>query len=276
MDIELNREQVPEDAKAWVVLLARLGWAMKGVVYAMIGILSLEAVLQARSASEEIGQQDAFIAIARQPFGQVLLGFVALGLFGYGLWRVVEAIQDPQRLGSGLKGIAVRVGFVTTAIFYWALAYSAVQIILGSRQSDDDTELVVNTVMQMPFGRYLIGFVGVAIFSVGAIQFYRVYSKEFTRHLRLYEMDEALRESAIRLGQVGLVARGIGLALIGYFLFLAALQYNPDQAGGLGNALQRLALAPYGPWALGAVSIGLIAYGIYAIALARYRRIYVK
>ena len=156
MDIELNREQVPEDAKAWVVLLARLGWAMKGVVYAMIGILSLEAVLQARSASEEIGQQDAFIAIASQPFGQILLGVVALGLFGYGLWRVVEAIQDPQRLGSGLKGIAVRVGFVTTAIFYWALAYSAVQIILGSRQSDDDTKLIINTVMQMPFGRYLI------------------------------------------------------------------------------------------------------------------------
>ncbi len=35
--------------------------------------------------------------IGAQPFGLVLLGLVALGLTGYALWRLVQALADPDR-----------------------------------------------------------------------------------------------------------------------------------------------------------------------------------
>ncbi|MCB0062153.1 MAG: DUF1206 domain-containing protein, partial [Caldilineaceae bacterium] len=50
---------------------------------------------------------------------------------------------------------------------------------------------------------------------------------------------------------------------------------NPNEAVGIGEALQKLAQQPYGPWLLGFVAVGLVAYGFFAIVLARYRRIFI-
>jgi hypothetical protein len=79
---------------------------------------------------------------------------------------------------------------------------------------------------------------------------------------------------AVRTGQAGLTARGVVFVIIAYFLVQAAVTYDPNKAGGLGQAFQTLASQPFGPWLLGIVAVGLIAYGIYGLFLARYRRIY--
>jgi len=42
---------------------------------------------------------------------------------------------------------------------------------------------------------------------------------------------------------------------------------------GLDGALQALAEQPYGPWLLGIVALGLVAYGVHMGVQARYRRI---
>ncbi|MCP3141459.1 DUF1206 domain-containing protein [Pyxidicoccus sp. QH1ED-7-1] len=53
----------------------------------------------------------------------------------------------------------------------------------------------------------------------------------------------------------------------------AAIQADPGEAGGLGEALTALAEQPFGPWLLGAVALGLVAYAVYQLLEARYRRI---
>ena len=58
-----------------------------------------------------------------------------------------------------------------------------------------------------------------------------------------------------------------------FFLIQAARQSDPNQARGLGGALAALAQQPYGPWILAIVAIGLVAYGIYLLVEARYRRV---
>ena len=61
--------------------------------------------------------------------------------------------------------------------------------------------------------------------------------------------------------------------MIGFFLVRAAWQYDPDEAIGLDGALAKVLRADYGDTLLGAVASGLIAYGIYCFAEARYREV---
>lgn len=86
-------------------------------------------------------------------------------------------------------------------------------------------------------------------------------------------MSQTERTWSTRLGRVGHGARGVTFLIIGGFLIQAAIQANPEQARGLGGALRTLEQQPYGPWLLGLVALGFIAYGIYLEARARYRRI---
>jgi len=76
------------------------------------------------------------------------------------------------------------------------------------------------------------------------------------------------------IGIAGLAARTVVFGLIGWFLVKAAIEYDPQEAVGLDGALARLAEAPYGPVLLGFTAAGLIAYGLFCVAQARYRRVW--
>jgi Domain of Unknown Function (DUF1206) len=86
-------------------------------------------------------------------------------------------------------------------------------------------------------------------------------------------MSQAEQTWAVRLGRLGIAARGIVFGIIGLFLIQAAKQSDASQAKGFGEALASLEQQPFGPWVLGLVALGLIAYGIYSVVEARYRRI---
>lgn len=268
-------EAAYQDAQPWVIRLARWGYAAKGVVYLIIGGLALGSVLT--TSGQTTGPTGALQEVATQPFGQVLLALIAIGLAGYAIWRFVQAIKDPDHEGSDAKGIFKRIGYAVSGVTYSGLAISAVGMIMGSGGSGGSggqAEGITAQVMSQPFGRWLIAIAGVIVIGVGVYQFYKGAAAKFIKVLKLSEMSPGERTWAIRSGRVGLLARSVVYALIGWFLIQAAITANPDQAGGLGEALQTLAQQPYGPWLLGIVALGLMLYGIYSLVLARYRRIY--
>jgi Domain of Unknown Function (DUF1206) len=76
-----------------------------------------------------------------------------------------------------------------------------------------------------------------------------------------------------RVGQVGNVAKGVSIGLIGILLGVAAVRHNPDEATGLDAALKGLAAQPYGPYLLIAVAVGIVAYGVFCFFDARYHRV---
>jgi hypothetical protein len=86
-------------------------------------------------------------------------------------------------------------------------------------------------------------------------------------------MTPAIKKWFTWFGTVGHVARAIIFGLVGIFLLKAAIDYKADEAIGLDGALAKLYGQPYGPWLLGAVAVGLIAFGLFSISEARYRRI---
>ena len=272
--METRAEDASREVIPWVVWLARIGYGAKGVVYFTIGLLAAQAAIG--SGGQTTGPSGALASIADNPFGMVLLALVALGLFGYALWRFVEAWVDPENAGTDAKGVAKRVGYAISGVIYALLGVEAVQILLGSASGggnrvDDWTARL----MAQPFGAWLVGIVGVVVVGTGLYQFYRSYSAKFREKLKLYEMSGREVKWATRAGRIGFAARGVVYVLIGSFLVVAAYRSNPEQAGGIGQALQTLSRQPYGPWLLGLVAIGLMAYGIFAFVLARYRRIFI-
>lgn len=261
-------------ASPWVEWLARLGFAAKGVVYSLIGVLAIQYAFG--QGGQTTGSTGALETIAGEPFGQILLGLIALGLVGYSVWQFMRAAMDTESQGSDAEGVVKRIGYAASGIIYFGLAMVAGGLAIGSAIGGGGGSNISDwtaTVMSQPFGRWLVGIGGVIVIGVGLYRIYKGYSTKFQEKLNLGEMSETERKWTVRFGRAGLAAQGIVFAMIGSFFVQAAVQYQPSEARGLGGALQTLAEQSYGPWLLTIVALGLVAHGIYMFILARYRRI---
>lgn len=259
----------------WIEKLARLGYATKGIVYAIVGILAVKIAVY--SGAEKADSAGALHAIAAQPFGQILLILIAVGLAAYALWRFVEAVLDPERQGGDADGVVHRLGYAISGLIYGGLAAEATLLIVdaskASGNSGDSTSDWTARLLQQPFGQWLVGIVGAGIIGFGFYWLYRAYSTKFRKKLDLGRMSQQQKTWAIRISRIGIAARGIVFVLIGSFLIQAARQYDPSKAKGTDGALHALAQQPFGKVLLAIVALGLIAYGIYMGIQARYRRI---
>lgn len=252
--------------------LARLGYAVKGVVYGLIGVLAVMAALG--EGGQTSGSRGVLDTIAGGPFGQVLLGLVAAGLFGYALWRFVQSIVDPDNKGTDAEGLVKRTGYFISGLIHAGLGIAAVRLLLGSGSGGGSSaDSRTATLMEQPFGLWLVGIVGAVIIGFGLYQLYKAKEASFFDKLKTGQMSATERTWAKRSGRAGLAARGVVFGIIGFFLIQAALSANPQEARGLGGALDTLAAQPYGPYLLGLVALGLVGYGVYCGVNARYRRI---
>ena len=109
--------------------------------------------------------------------------------------------------------------------------------------------------------------------SVGLYQLYAAYEAKFRDDLRLDRMGDAEERWVIYAGRVGTAARAIAIGVAGVFLLLAAYQSDPSETRGLGAALETVQDQPLGSYMLGAIAFGLLVYGAFMFAIARYRRI---
>jgi hypothetical protein len=257
-------------ARPWVERLARLGYAARGTVYVLVGLLAVQTAFGARRHATDT--RGALHVVAQQSVA--LLAVLAVGLFGYAFWRVVQGGLDTERKGSDLKGLAKRAAMVGSGLIYGGLALAAARMALGAHEGHDQAaQAWTARLMSMPFGRWLVAGVGIGVMIGGLQQIRRGWTAKFHDTLKTKEMDAAERRLALRSGQLGFIARGIVFLLSGGFLVQAARRFDPGQVRGLAGALETLAQQPAGPWLLGATAVGLIAFGAYSLLLARYRRI---
>jgi hypothetical protein len=256
----------------WVERLGRVGLVAKGVLYAVVAILAVKVALGGREESPD--RHGALHAISEQPFGKVLLVLLALGLAGYALWRLAQAVFDRDLEGEGAKGLAKRGTALAKAALYAGLCALTVSTLFGDETSGGGNEQKTTAgVFEWPAGRYLVyaaglGFVGAAIFNG-----YRAVTCKFEKKLKTGEMSEAEETAATGVGILGHLARMVVYGLIGIFLLRAAWDFDAKEARGLDGALLEVAQAPYGGLLLGAVAVGLFAYALYCFVEARYRKI---
>ena len=249
--------------------LARAGFLAKGIVYIIIGWLAVQIVIG--SGGQTTGPQGALQVIRQAPAGQFLLILTGIGLVAYALWRLAQAIFDPEgeSAAEGAKGTAKRIGFAISGLVYGSLGVSVLTASFGggggSGGGSTSTQGMVATLLQSTAGRWLVGIIGVIIIGVGLYQFKKAAEAKFMR--KLSTNANWIR----RAGQIGFAARGVVYGVIGVLTIVAAVQLDPSQTGGINEALTTLANQPYGPWLLGGVAVGLILYGVYAATLVRYR-----
>lgn len=250
-------------------VLARAGFLARGLVYGIIGVLALEVALD--HGGKLASQKGALREIEQKPLGHALLIAVAIGLGGYASWRLLRAALGHGPEGSD-KGVE-RLGGLASGLVYAAMCVLAIKVLMGTAGSSGNAKKTTADVFDWPAGRWLIGVAGLVMLGVSAYQLYRGVKQKFLEDSKTDEMPPAVRQWIARVGTVGHVARGVVFALVGIFFLKAAIEYDPKEAVGLDGALGKLAESSHGPWLLGAVALGLLAFGVYSVSDARYRRI---
>lgn len=249
--------------------LARVGYGTRGIVYLLVGGLALLSVF---GGGSDVDSRSALNVVLRQPFGQAWLWVIAAGLLGFVLWRLAQALLDADNHGKSLKGLAVRGGLLVSAVTYGALAFYAARNAMrfASESGGSGNDGLVAWLMGQPYGRYLVGAVGLAIAGAGIAHI----SKGLTHGYRKYFDARARQHSLIEpVCTYGLAARGVLFVVIGGLFIFAAVVVQPEQAGTLSEAMSWLRNLPFGALIYAAAALGLFAFGAYGLIEARYRHV---
>ena len=254
--------------------LARFGYGAKGFVYGAIALLALLTAFNA--GGKTTGTTGALHAIAQQSFGKILLILIAIGLAGYVFWRLIQAIKDPEHKGNDAQGIFSRLGYLTSGLAYLGVAANAALLAMGSSSGSSGNSTKQDwtaTLMQQPFGRWLVGLGGALVIGIGFYRIYRAYKTKFRKKLDLKELDSQTKDWLVKVSRFGIAARGFVFIMMGFFFLQAAHQYNPQKVRGLDGVLATLIQQPFGKVLLAIMALGLFSYAVYLFLQARFRLI---
>lgn len=254
-------------------LLERLGYAVRGALYAVMGLLVVGIALNI-GGGKATDLSGSLVFLTGNPLGKLVLIVAVVGLSAYSVWGFIRAIYDPLNRGSDASGYAARLGFVSSALSYLAIVFFALQLLAGSGgTSGDSTQKTVASILVHPAGGIVTVIIGVVALGVGIGQFVEAYRATFARDLKGAEMSASERSLAIGLGRFGMAARGVTFLVIGWFLIQAGLHHDAGQATGFGGAFLFLLAQPYGHLLVGVIGLGFVALGLHSFACARWVRL---
>ncbi|ACO47011.1 Conserved hypothetical protein; putative membrane protein [Deinococcus deserti VCD115] len=255
--------------------LARFGYASKGLVYGMVGMLALSVALGRGGATTD--SQGALIRLQDLPGGTILMWLLVLGLIGYALWQMVRAFLDPERQGKEAKGIVKRIGYFLSGLVNLGLALFAARLAMrGSASRNQQSEAqAAGDVLALPGGQLLLGLAGLVLLAVAGNQLYSAAGAKFMKRMK-FSGSAGHGEKLKRIGQIGIGARGITLGIIGVFLLVAAWRNKAGMVPGVSEVLTWLNQQPAGNFLLGVLALGTLCYGVWCGVQALYRRIRVE
>ena len=253
--------------------LERVGYVVRGALYAVMGLLALRLALNA-GGGEATDLSGSLVFLIHNPFGKLVLIVAAVGLAAYSIWGFTRAIYDPLHRGRDASGYMARLGFVTSALSYGAIVLLALQLLAGpGGPAGDGTQKTMSSVLSHPAGGLLTAIIGLVAIGVGIGQFLEAYRATFQQDLKGAEMRQSTRTAVIRLGRFGMFARGVVFLVIGWFLVQAGIHHDPAQVQGFGGAFLFLLGQPFGRLLLGIVAVGFVALGLHSFACARWIRL---
>ncbi len=252
-----------------VEALGRMGLLAQGTAFAIVALLAIELALGRGGSTTD--PHGALHALAGHPDGRVLLVLLALGFAGHALWRVAQALFDRDGEGSGAKGFGARALHLGRAAIYGGLCVSAILLLAGSGGGGSSSPKKATAgILGWPGGRWLVIAVGIGFFVAAVWNAYGGVTKRFMDDMRTSKLHHGATGLVERIGEIGFLARSVVFGIVGWFLVKAALEYDPQDAVGLGGALSRLAHETYGRWLLGITAAGLLAFGVFCAVQARY------
>jgi hypothetical protein len=253
-------------------LLARAGFAARGVLYAIIGCIAIGiAIGHSRNQADSAG---AVRLIAATPVGLIALWLLAAGFIGLALWRLAEAAYGGA--GPGEHKAGSRLAALGKAVVYGVLAFTAVKYAIGAgapKSSNQQSTDLTASLLRHPGGQAVVAALGFAFIAGGAYVAYSSWRRDFLKQLSLAGASQRARRVVRWLGQAGGIARGVVFAAVGTFLVVAGVRAQPGQAKGIDATLRAFAQTPLGPWLLVVVAAGLVMFGLYSCCEARWRKV---
>jgi hypothetical protein len=267
---ERVQRKVRSETAGWVEPVGRLGLASQGVLYAIVGVLALQV---AKGSDDRADQRGAIEAVAHEPFGRVLLVVLLAGLALHATWRFLLAARGDVGERDA-KAWVKRVGHFGRGLLYAGFTIAAIEVLLDSEPSGagDQQRHAAATVLDWPGGTVLVVLAGLAVIGGGLWHLRQPFTRSFEKDLALAGRPQGTRTLVVLLGSVGYAARGFVFAAVGWFLLQAALDHDPNQSGGLDNALKRLAASEHGAGVLRLVATGVFLFGVFRIADAMIRK----
>jgi len=249
--------------------LGSAGLAARALIYLLLGWLTI--LLAAGKQSGETDQRGAMAELVRHTGGFILLWAIAIGLSGYALWRWSEAVFGVVGEGRDWKPRVQSAARGTVYAFFAASAFNLLAHAHTQSQASQ-SELLTAKAMTHSGGRVVVGLVGLVVMLVGLALIFEGVTRKFKKYFDLAEMPASSRRLVWTLGTVGTTARGVVFGLTGYFVVQAAWDYQPHKARGLDGALRTVAASGPGRVLVWVVGIGMVAFGLYGLAEARWRR----
>jgi hypothetical protein len=238
-------------------------------LFLALGLLAAAVAIGARSRAAD--SKDVLRVLLGEPFGQILLGLLTLGLVCFAVWRLTQAVFDADHHGRSLAGIARRATYAGAAVFYVGFALVAISMMIGwDHGGSSDQWGWTAWLFAKPLGRWLVGAIGLSIFAAAIGIAVKGCKAEFKRRL---ELKGEKRTIIAALGSFGFVARAVVFAVVGIFLIFAAIETRSSEVKGIAGALRTIYQQPYGSVLLGLTALGFVAFGLYGFAEAAYRRV---
>jgi hypothetical protein len=263
---QLGREAEQSD---WVDRAGRVGLVAYGVMHLLIAWLALQLAFGDRKQSASA--QGALHELASQPFGDVLVWAVGIGLFLLAIWQAIEALFGHRDL-DGKRRAGKRLASAGKAVVYAALGFSAIKIAMGSSStsSEKETDSWTARLMDLPAGQLLVAAVGLVVLGVGGYFVVRAWTEKYAEELSAEGRSGKAGTAYLWFGKLGYTAKGIAFGIVGVLFVYAALTHDPHKSGGLDQALTELLDQPFGAYLLVAVAAGIGCFGLFCFARARH------
>ena len=253
-------------------LAARWGYVVRGVLYGLMGVIGL--LLTVGIVGHATDQKTSLQYIAASPLGFVVLGTFAVGLVAYSTWGFVRAVYDPLHRGDEVPGLMARLGFAWSGLAYGSLLVAVLQFLAGAHGTlhQDSVQSTILAILTLPLGQPVTAVAGLIGIAAGLAQFVDAVRVTFKRDLKRGAMTRVEYRTAMILGRVGMVSRGIVFTITGWFVLQAALHHDAGQAHGFGAAMEAVLKAPQGRLLVMLLALGFVALAFHSFAYARWVR----
>ena len=244
---------------------AKFGIATKGLVYILIG--GLTAMTTLGIGGKETGSMGALKYVAKQSYGQLLLGLIVIGLAGYVFWRFYQTFTNTENDDEGVKGTFKKIGYFFSGLFYGYLAYTAITIVTNANSGSASGK----TLLDSTVGQVVLVVIALGLLFKALYQIYLAYSGKFKERIQSAGLDSKTQKLLIRSGQFGLTTRGIVIGITVFLIFRGIVHQGQSNIAGKAQAFEFLQ-GNFGSLILIVASVGLIAYGVYMVIKSKYAR----
>ena len=255
------------------------GFFTKGIVYVLLGSLTFMAAFDL--GGDISSTSDVIKFLLDLPLGKALVGVVALGLFAYSIWRFYQTIKFPEGDGDNekVKSGFKRVRYFYSGVFYGLIAYAFAKPLINALTQSSEKEVETGAgdekaalweLLSLDWGKALIWALAILVAGQALQQFFIAYKGKFMKKIDNYPSVKHEYDFIKRAGRLGYISRGMVFGVLAFFLIKVIFNHNANEYKGTEGALAYFLSFSYGPILLGAVALGLTAYGIFHIMVARH------